>query len=93
MKHEIKLSEDFADAVYSGEKSFEVRENDRGYQKGDLVRFSVVDRAARLPVNHPLNECEFEITYVLNGWGVDLGYCVFSIKKKRCDEYPLPWDE
>ena len=64
MKHEIKLSEDF----------------DRRYQKGDLVRFSVVDRSTRIPVNHPLNECEFEITYVLSGWGIDPDYCVFSIE-------------
>lgn len=33
--HELKLNIEFCDAVLSGEKSFEIRENDRGYQKGD----------------------------------------------------------
>ena len=37
MEHQIKILESFADAVYSGEKNFEVRKNDRGYQKGDVV--------------------------------------------------------
>ena len=35
MEHYIKIRQSFADAVYSGEKTFEVRKNDRGYQKGD----------------------------------------------------------
>ena len=30
MTHEIKLREEYADAVLSGDKCFEVRENDRG---------------------------------------------------------------
>ena len=32
--HNIKLSYLFADAVYEGLKTFEIRENDRGYQAG-----------------------------------------------------------
>ena len=45
MIHTIKLDIQFADAVLSGEKNFEVRENDRGYQRGDLVKslFLIMD--------------------------------------------------
>ena len=82
MTHEIKLREEYADAVLSGEKCFEVRENDRGYQKGDRVRFIVIDKL-NLCVNHYLtvNEVEFEITYVLSGWGIKEGWVVFGIKR------------
>ena len=37
--HDLKLSIEFCDAVLSGEKTFEVRKNDRGFQTGDLIRF------------------------------------------------------
>ena len=75
--HEIKLNYEFQDAVLSGEKCFEVRLNDRGYQKGDLVKFNVNDRRN---VVEPLDNKLFEITYVLSGWHIEEGYVVFGIK-------------
>lgn len=81
MIHTIKLREEFADAVYSGEKTFEIRYNDRGYQKGDTVVFKVVKE--NYDVVHPLNGIEFEITYVLNGWGLKNDLIVFAIKRKE----------
>ena len=82
MVHKIKLREEFADAVLSGEKNFEIRENDRGYQKGDEIRFRVVDEAG-FAVNHKLSHTgvKYEITYVLSGWGIQEGYVVFGIRR------------
>ena len=80
MIHEIKLLVTFADAVLDGRKNFEVRENDRGYQRGDTVRFIVVDKAGKR-VEHPLETEEFVITYVLSGWGIKDGYVVFGISR------------
>ena len=80
MTHRIKLLETFADAVLDGRKNFEVRENDRGYQRGDLVVFLVVDKLGNR-VNHPLNSELFEITYVLSGWGIKDGWVVFGISR------------
>ena len=84
MVHRIKLSEDFAEAVLNGDKSFEIRKNDRGYQKGDTVIFKVVERGgmAMEVFNHPLSGIEFEITYVISGWGLQDGYVVFGIRRK-----------
>lgn len=80
MKHELKLKECFADAVLSGEKSFEVRNTaDRVFQKGDTVEFTVVDEYG-LMLPHPLDLVTFEITYVLSGWGLKEGYVAFGIK-------------
>ncbi len=82
-EHKIKILVDFADDVWTGEKNFEIRENDRGYQKGDLVKFVVVDNRG-YEVNHPLNVWKdhiFEITYVLNGWGLKNGFVVFGIRE------------
>ena len=85
MTHNIKLREEYADAVYSGEKNFEIRYNDRGYQKGDVVVFRVVDEACNTVSSHPLNGIEFEITYLIHGYGLKDGWCVFGIKRKEVD--------
>ena len=77
--HNLKIRKDFADAVYSGEKTFEIRENDRGFQKGDIIIFNVIDEL-EIPYIHPLNSTAYEITYVLNGWGLKENYVVLAIK-------------
>ena len=82
MLHKIKIRESFADAVNRGDKTFEVRRNDRGYQTGDTVKFTVLyDYDGLEMVNHPLMQKTFEITYVLSGWGIEDGYCVFAMKE------------
>lgn len=78
--HEIKLNIEFCDSVLNGEKTFEIRNNDRGYQKGDHVRFIPWDSCS---TGHPITKKEYEITYVINGWGLQDGYVVFSLKE--CD--------
>ena len=78
--HRIKILESFADAVYGGDKTFEVRKNDRGYQKGDIVEFVVLYADGCEYSGHPLSNKRYEITYVLSGWGIEDGYCVFGIK-------------
>lgn len=78
--HKIKIREEFADDVLNGDKRFEVRENDRGYQKGDFIQFDVIGGMG-LSRHHDLNDVRFEITYVLSGWGIKDGYVVFGIRK------------
>ena len=80
MTHKIKLQKEFADAVLSGDKCFEIRENDRGYQKGDKVQFKVMDGPFEA-YSHPLNKAMYEITYVLSGWGLKNGFVVFGIRE------------
>ena len=78
--HKIKLNKNYADAVLSGEKNFEVRYNDRGYQKGDQVKFVVVD-ASGIEVHSPLNVKTYEITYLIHGYGLKKDWCAFGIKE------------
>lgn len=80
--HRLKLREEFADAVEDGTKNFEIRENDRGFQKGDLVQFRVVTAlGTHIRMYGDLEEKLYEITYVLGGWGIKNGYVVFGIKE------------
>lgn len=78
--HIIKLNEDYIQPVLSGEKNFEVRLNDRGYQKGDWVKFKAVSRQGVSYVEPELEKTAFEITYVHSGLGLQEGYVVFGIR-------------
>ena len=101
MTHELKIQKQWADAKLAGEKPFEIRKNDRGFQKGDIVRYGVIDPKTGEPWaepgfprvvsnengfgkkygsgRHPLEFCDFLITYVREGAdGLERGYCVFA---------------
>ena len=81
MTHEIKIQEPYADAIYDGRKTFEVRLNDRGYNAGDKVRFYVIYKSdGQMNVRHPLHQKVYEITYVHSGLGLEKDYVVFGIK-------------
>jgi hypothetical protein len=67
-------------AVYDGRKTFEVRENDRDYNAGDIVRFKVIYSDGCQCLIHPLNDEEYRITYVHSGLGMKEGYVVFGIE-------------
>lgn len=81
MIHKLKIKEEFAEAILTGDKTFEVRLNDRGFQRHDRVRFTVIDNINVPHVSHPLHGKTFAITYVLSGWGIKEDYVVFGIKE------------
>lgn len=73
-EHTLKTLPDYWDAISGGEKNFEVRRDDRGFQKGDVL---VLQRL------NSLHEIRCEITYILRGgqFGIEPGYVVMGIKK------------
>lgn len=82
--HCLKIREDYADAVLSGEKTFELRYNDRNYKKGDLIKFRVINKNQCDVPEHKLNGQEYEITYVLEGWeGLKDNVVALGIKRHR----------
>lgn len=78
--HKLKLNIRFCDAVADGRKPFEVRNNDRCFQTGDVVIFLPVDDEGKA-VHHEVEKCFYLITYIVSGWGVESGYVVFGIKE------------
>lgn len=61
MIHELKINPDYFKAVISGEKSFEIRKNDRPFHKGDLLALNEFN------VNtYTGNSCLVYIDYIMN---------------------------
>ena len=89
MIHELKklkISSSFVIPILDGSKTFEIRENDRGFQKGDRVQFNVVSDDWTCQNSSIVRELEhrvFEITYVINGWGLKNGFVVFGISEVK----------
>ena len=78
--HSLKIREEYADAVLSGDKTFEVRYNDRGYQKGDEIVFNVLTDYG-YDEHHELSKKRYQITYVLSHFGLQDNYVVLAIKE------------
>lgn len=89
MKHELKIWPKYYCRVRSGEKTFEVRDNDRDFQRGDIVVLNEYDpeipekRSPGMPegpIGYTGSEpLEFKIGYVLP---IDDKRVVFSLIDK-----------
>lgn len=80
--HILKIKEEYMKAISYGEKTFELRENDRDYQVGDLIHFVDLDENEYLMFNNVDNI--YRITYVLKDvpeYGLDKDYCILGIKR------------
>lgn len=79
MEHRLKTIDVYFDKVSSGEKTFEVRKNDRFYQAGDIVEM-VRCNSSGFVVNNK-RTIRFQIGSVLQGgqFGIEPNYCVFSL--------------
>lgn len=79
IEHKLKTLAVYYDAVARGDKTFEVRRNDRAFQKGDiLVLEKWKDETYRDFSNASMR---FRITYLLQGgqFGIEPGFCILGI--------------
>jgi len=84
--HDLKIKKDYADSIWFGGKNFEVRYNDRNYQKGDFIIFFVVDNDGNHLDGHILDGKYYMITNVHSGLGMQDGYVVLGIKYPELEE-------
>lgn len=91
--HELKLATEYFDAVADGAKNFDVRRDDRGFQKGDTLvlrrygkdKLTGNYRYLRGPSSCVLDDADTihaRITYVLTGgqFGIEPGYVVMGLE-------------
>jgi ASC-1-like (ASCH) protein len=77
--HQLKIEDCYLKAKIAGEKLFEIRVNDRFYQKGDMVVYTEYRTGGEVWKH------EYEITCVTN-YAQNTGFCVFGEKHIR--SYP-----
>lgn len=81
--HTLKCLAPYFDAIKRGEKTFEIRRDDRGYQKGDFLKL----HRQETPLDHLLG-IEFiyvEVLYVLTGgqFGLEPGFVAMAIEQRE----------
>lgn len=83
MHHELKILPAYFQAAESGEKNFEVRNNDdRGFQRGDIVTLQEFEASNGAGGRYTGRELLTEITYVTN-YGQPPGQVVFGFTVMR----------
>lgn len=88
VEHTLKTLPNYWDAVDRGEKNFEVRRDDRGFQKGDTLVLHRLkgDLVGGMRLEYDYNGAarviRREITYILTGgqFGVEPGYVVLGLR-------------
>lgn len=76
MIHELKIYPDFFQAVISGEKTFEIRKNDRQFKVGDMLALNEYDWNS-----YTGNSCLVYVDFIMNHPEyVKEGMVVMSIK-------------
>lgn len=80
MEHQIKILKNYADRILSGEKDFEVRLNDRDYQKGDTLLFTVIAGEDGVKTIG-YSVMKREIKYIHTGLGMKENYVILGLKE------------
>lgn len=89
VEHKLKTWPVYFDAIERGDKTFEVRRDDRGFQKGDIL---ILQRTQDEFPHHRVvydyggkvaNELRRRIKYVLTGgqFGIEPGYVVMQLEE------------
>lgn len=79
MKHKLKTWPEHFDAVVSGQKTFEIRKNDRNFKEGDILILEKYDPEEK----EYLFEAIFvKVKHILHGgqFGIEKNYCIMSIE-------------
>lgn len=77
MIHQIKIEDSYFAQILALEKKFEVRYNDRGYQKGDILVFCDQYGIERF------NSGMWKIIYVHSGLGMKDMFVVLGIEPEK----------
>ena len=73
--HELKIWPEFFEPVSTGEKTFELRIDDRGFKSGDVLWLREWSKRE----GYSGREIEKRVTYLLGGWGLEREYVCMAL--------------
>lgn len=78
MNHVLKIKEVYYNHILSGEKTWELRYNDRDFKIGDTLEFVIVENDIIIRASPK----RFEIIYIFypDELGIMIDYCIMTIK-------------
>lgn len=76
--HELKILRKYSMHVISGQKSFEIRKNDREFEVGDILHLKEIEDDSR---EYTGFGTFVKVVYIHEGLGLENGYICMSIKK------------
>lgn len=79
--HLLKIEDCYYESIMTGEKTFEIRYNDRDYQKGDFIKFREV-------INSFERKGIWMITHVHSGLGMESCFVALAIKQVNGEVKP-----
>ncbi len=86
MVHELKIDPEMFDALVSGEKTHELRFDDRGYAVDDTLwlfetKFSGAQMKAGSPLEYTGREMSRQVSHILRGpiFGLAAGWVILSL--------------
>lgn len=95
--HELKTEALYFDAVERGEKTFEVRRNDRAFQTGDildLIKLNESGKGYARPADGGPGKVILRkrITYLLQGgqFGIEPAFCVLGLGPVSAEPFVQP---
>ena len=82
MHHTLKTWTEPFEFVWDGRKPYEIRNDDRNFQVGDIVKLAEWDKDAEEFTDRFI---EGPITYLTRGpdWGIPKGLVVFAFERRR----------
>lgn len=91
MRHVLKTWPSFFKALQTGEKTFELKKNDRDFKVGDTLLLQEFNPRAEPTKQYTGEELEFTITYILGGhqvvdFGLERDFVIMGIKQKELIE-------
>jgi hypothetical protein len=83
--HKLKTLPTYFERVQLGQKTFEIRKNDRDFQVGDILELEYYNPDEPICVGYNyinLSIIKAEVKYILNGgkFGLDAEYCIMAIE-------------
>ena len=78
MTHNLKILKPYFEAVAAGDKTFELRKDDRPYKIGDTLVLNEIG-AGNEPTGRTIKK---KVGYILRNcpeYGLDNGYCILSL--------------